>query len=91
VLQGLRDKTAQLLRNRDDWQMNLLMLDPPFTLRIAFTHTLACDVVSTSPLYHRIDGRTVEVTMDSFAQVFQMLQAAYTMLAYTNYMDAGGF
>ncbi len=87
VLEDYRAKTKRVLESPDSWRNNLLNIQAPYTLRITFTNSLACDVVVTSPLYKRLDGRTVEATVNMFQEVFQVLQAAYTMLAYTHYMD----
>lgn len=65
----------------------LIDLAGPYMLRITFISSLACDVVMTSPLYKRLNGRTVEVKTDNFQTLYQALQSAYTMLSYTNYME----
>jgi len=62
-------------------------LKSPYTLEMTFTTSLACDVVMTSPLYQRVDGRTVTTTTDDFETLYRSLQAAYTMLGYTDYME----
>jgi len=62
-------------------------LKSPYTLEITFTTSLACDVAMTSPLYQRVDGRTLTTKTDNFETLYRSLQAAYTMLGYTDYME----
>ncbi len=82
-----RDLVGKAVQAPALWKMNLLELTGPYTLRITFTTTLPCDVAMTSPLYTRVDGRTLEVTVDEFASLYRALQGAYSMLAYTAYME----
>lgn len=65
----------------------LVDLEPPYRLEITFINSLACDVVMTSPLYQRVDGRTVQMTAGDFETLYRGLQSAYTMLSYTDYME----
>jgi D-amino peptidase len=85
VLDTYQDELHEVLTQGET--TSLIELDGPYTLRITFINSLACDVVMTSPLYRRLDGRTVEMKTDKFQTMYQSLQSAYTMLAYTNYME----
>lgn len=91
VLEAYRDATSQAVGECLKWNSNqkakLVKLAPPYTLRMTFIHSLACDVVMTSPLYQRIDGRTVILAADDFETVYRGLQSAYTMLSYTDFME----
>jgi D-amino peptidase len=81
------EATRQALKSLPQAKANLPKLEGPYRLVLTFTNSLACDVVMTSPLYTRLDGTRVEVTSPDFQHTYQALQTAYTMLAYTHYMD----
>lgn len=90
VKEDYRVQAAEALKKSQQWGQNgstLTLPEAPYTLTITFIDSLACDVVMTSPLYKRVDGTTVEMTADNFKTLYQGLQSAYTMLAYTHYME----
>ena len=80
------DQATQMMRQKAKWDQDCPQLTGPYTLEIEFIDTLACDVVMTSPLYHRQNGRTVSKETSDFETLYRSLQSAYTMLAYTDYM-----
>jgi D-amino peptidase len=92
VIAAYQEETMKAVEELKRWSKGnaseqKLSLEAPYTLEITFTNSLACDVVMTSPLYTRKDGRTVELTTDNFQHVYQGLQSAYTMLCYTDFME----
>lgn len=87
VLEAYRRQIEELTRKPGQWRRNLPFLEGPYTLRITFTDTLACDTVAISSLYRRCDGRTVEMTANHFEELYRGLQSAYTMLSYTHYLE----
>lgn len=91
VLSAYREQTLQAVRDLLQWPKarlseRLIAMPPPYTLEITFTTSLSCDVVVTSPLYTQINGRTVQLITNNFQELYQGLQAAYTMLGYTDFM-----
>lgn len=87
LLNEYRKQSAILPQKQASWRANLLTIPGPYTLRVSFINTLACDVVATSPLYTRVDGLTVEMTAETFVDLYRGLQSTYTMLSYTAYME----
>ncbi len=84
VMADYRSKTKAALTEP---KTSPALLKPPFTLTVTFINTLACDVAMTSPLYQRLDGRTLQMVTDDFAVLYRGLQSAYTMLCYTDFME----
>ncbi len=87
VMRSYQEQTRNALQTLKKGQGSLPSENAPFTLQITFINTLACDVAMTSPLYKRLEGRTIEMTTDNFKTLYQGLQSAYTMLSYTHYME----
>jgi D-amino peptidase len=90
VLKELEAKTKHamnLLSRGVSFHLGLGDIQAPYTLKLTFIDTLPCDVAMTSPLYKRLDGRTLEYQADNFETLYRGLQSAYTMLNYTSYME----
>jgi D-amino peptidase len=86
VLEQYQALTEKLLAESALWHSNLPKLQGPYVLEMTFTESLYCDVVMTSPLYTRADGRTVRFESDDFETLFRAMQGGYTMLNYTDFM-----
>ena len=87
VLEDYAAKTRQLLENRANWKQNLLTLPGPYELKMTFINPLAADAANTIPGVERVDGTTLLFKTNDFQIVYQMLQACYSILAYTNYLE----
>ncbi len=87
VLEDYTFKTRQLLENRANWKQNLLTLPGPYALRMTFINPLAADAANTIPGVERIDGTSLLFETSDFQTVYQMLQACYSILAYTQYLE----
>lgn len=87
VLADYADQTRQVLESRSGWQRNLLSLSAPYELRMTFINPLAADAANTIPGVERVDGTTLRFVSDSFQTIYQMLQACYSILAYTSYLE----
>jgi D-amino peptidase len=87
VLEDYVAKTRQVLENRATWAERKLSLSGPYVLKITFINTLAADVANTIPGLDRLDGRTLQFKADRFQTIYQMLQACYSILAYTDYLE----
>ncbi len=88
VLDDYRVKVEQVLSNRPSWREQVLALPGPYTLRLTFINPLNADAANLLPGVKRIDGRTLEATLDSFVTLYQTMQSCYTILAFANYLES---
>ncbi len=87
VLTDYAAKTRHVLENRAAWNQNLLTLPGPYELKMTFINPLAADAANTIPGVERLDGTTLVYHANDFRVVYQMLQACYSILAYTLYLE----
>ncbi len=87
VLKDYRESTRQALSDVTNNVSKTTLckgISAPYTLEITFLDSLSCDTAMTLPWLKRIDGRRVEYTSDSFKEIYQALQSAYAVLAYSS-------
>ena len=79
----------KLFESRESWKAmqpaEAALLKGPFTLDLTLTDPLAGDIVSTLPMFERVDGCSLRTILADFTTLYRTLQSAYSLLGYADY------